>query len=217
VHRIEDELGAVDVLVNNAGKSIRRSVANSVDRFHDFQRTMQVNYFAPVALVLAALPGMRERRSGHIVNISSISVQAKVGRFAAYAASKAALDAFGSALSAEVAHEGITVTTVHMPLVRTAMTAPTTIYGSLPLLDAYSASSLVLRALLTKQPEVSTRLGEVATMVDAVSPGLRQVLMSVAHRLMPEGGGNGGAAPSGDGHVDVRSLALQEMMRSVHI
>jgi len=217
VHGIEAELGPVDVLVNNAGKSIRRSVANSVDRFHDFERTMRINYFAPVALVLAALPGMRERRSGHIVNISSISVQAKVGRFAAYAASKAALDAFGSALSAEVAHEGITVTTVHMPLVRTAMTAPTSIYGSLPLLDAYSASSLVLRALLTRQPEVSTRLGQVATMVDAVSPGLRQLLMSVAHRLMPEGGG---AAPSADGArpaVDPRTRALQEMMSTVHI
>jgi len=216
VHRIEAEHGRIDVLVNNAGKSIRRSVANSVDRFHDFQRTMQINYFAPVALVLAALPGMRARHGGHIVNISSISVQAKVGRFAAYAASKAALDAFGSALSAEVAHEGITVTTVHMPLVRTAMTAPTSIYGSLPLLDAYSASSLVLRALLTRRPEVSTRLGQVATMVDAISPGLRQLLMSVAHRLMPEGGGV--PAPAGaDGHADLRGLMLQEMMRTVHI
>ncbi len=214
VHRIEADLGGVDVLVNNAGKSIRRSVSASVDRLHDFERTMAVNYFAPVALVLAALPAMRQRGSGHVVNISSIAVQAHVGRFAAYAASKAALDAFGSAVAAEVARDGVTVTTVHMPLVRTAMTAPTPVYDSLPLLDVHAASSLVLRALLTRQPEVSTRLGQVATMVDAAAPGLRQLLMSVAHGVMPEGGESG--APAGGGAA-LRGVALQEMLRAVHI
>jgi len=220
VHQIESDLGGIDVLVNNAGKSIRRSVAASVDRFHDFERTMRVNYFAPVALVLAALPLMRERRSGHIVNISSIAVQAHVGRFAAYAASKAALDAFGTALAAEVAGDGITVTTVHMPLVRTAMTAPTSVYSSLPLLDAHSASSLVLRALLTRQPEVSTPLGQVATMVDAAAPGLRQLLMSVAHGVMPESGGVSTDDAGSDGAAaatSLRGLALQEVLRAVHI
>jgi len=221
IRRVESDLGGIDVLVNNAGKSIRRSVAASVDRLHDFQRTMQINYFAPVALVLAALPGMRERGSGHIVNISSIAVQAHVGRFAAYAASKAALDAFGSALAAEVARDGVTVTTVHMPLVRTAMTAPTSVYSSLPLLDVHSASSLVLRALLTRQPEVSTRLGQVATLVDAAAPGLRQLLMSVAHGVMPEGGeappADGAAGPDGTAAAALRGAALQEMLRAVHI
>jgi NAD(P)-dependent dehydrogenase (short-subunit alcohol dehydrogenase family) len=223
VHRIEAELGGIDVLVNNAGKSIRRSVAASVDRFHDYERTMRINYFAPVALVLAALPQMRARGCGHVVNISSIAVQAHVGRFSAYAASKAALDAFGSSLAAEVARDGVTVTTVHMPLVRTAMTAPTSVYSSLPLLDARSASSLVLRALLTRQPEVSTPLGQVATMVDAVAPGLRQLLMSVAHGIMPEGGAVEQPGPTGSDGTSasaaraMRGLALQEMMRTVHI
>ena len=85
---------AVDVLVNNAGRSIRRSIALSYDRFHDFERTIQLNYLGTIKLIMGLLPHMRERKSGHVVNVSSIGVQTNPPRFSAYVASKAALDAW---------------------------------------------------------------------------------------------------------------------------
>src|ERR1700722_19661254 len=118
----------VDMLVNNAGRSIRRSIALSYDRFHDFERTMQLNYFGAVKLIIGLLPHMRERGSGHIVNISSIGVQATPPRFSAYVASKAALDAFTRVVASEVIGDGVTFTTIHMPLVRTPMIARSTVY-----------------------------------------------------------------------------------------
>ena len=114
----------VDMLVNNAGRSIRRSIALSYDRFHDFERTMQLNYFGAVKLIIGLLPHMRERGSGHIVNVSSIGVQTNPPRFSAYVASKAALDAFTRVVASEVIGDGVTFTTIHMPLVRTPMIAP---------------------------------------------------------------------------------------------
>ena len=123
---------AVDVLVNNAGKSIRRSVDRAYDRFHDYQRTMQLNYFAAVKLILDLLPTMRERNSGHIVNISTIGLQMNTPRFSAYVASKAALDAFSRSIGPEVIDDGVHITTVYMPLVRTPMIAPTKIYDRFP-------------------------------------------------------------------------------------
>jgi short-subunit dehydrogenase len=122
----------VDILVNNAGKSIRRSVDRSYDRFHDYQRTMALNYFAPVKLMLDLLPVMRERGSGHIINVSTIGLQINTPRFAAYLASKAALDAFSRSIGPEVIGDGVHITTVYMPLVRTPMIAPTKIYDRLP-------------------------------------------------------------------------------------
>ena len=94
--------GHVDILVNNAGRSIRRSVALSYDRFHDYERTIQLNYFGALRLILALLPTMRARKSGHIINISSIGTQTNPPRFSAYVASKAALDAFSRVIASEV-------------------------------------------------------------------------------------------------------------------
>ena len=111
--------------MNNAGRSIRRSIALSYDRFHDFERTMQLNYFGAVKLIIGLMGHMRERGVGHIVNISSIGVQTNPPRFSAYVASKAALDAFTRVVSSEVIGDGVTFTTIHMPLVRTPMIAPT--------------------------------------------------------------------------------------------
>ncbi len=124
----------VDMLVNNAGRSIRRSIALSYDRFHDFERTMQLNYFGAVKLIIGLLPHMRERGSGHIVNVSSIGVQTNPPRFSAYVASKAALDAFSRVVASEVIGDGVTFTTIHMPLVRTPMIAPTKMYDAFPTL-----------------------------------------------------------------------------------
>ncbi len=127
-----DAHGHVDILINNAGKSIRRSVDRSYDRFHDYQRTMALNYFAPVKLILDLLPVMRQRGSGHIINISTIGLQVNTPRFAAYLASKAALDAFSRSIGPEIIGDGVHVTTVYMPLVRTPMIAPTKAYDRLP-------------------------------------------------------------------------------------
>ena len=122
----------VDVLVNNAGRSIRRSVKDSLDRFHDYQRTMQLNYFAAVRLTQKFLPGMLAQRSGQIVNISSLSVQMATPRFAAYVASKSALEGFSRCLAIEMVGKGVAVTLISYPLVKTAMTAPTAIYRYVP-------------------------------------------------------------------------------------
>jgi NAD(P)-dependent dehydrogenase (short-subunit alcohol dehydrogenase family) len=132
INMVLAEHGGVDVLINNAGRSIRRSVAASYDRFHDFQRTMQLNYFGAVKLILAVLPGMRERKRGHIINISSIGTQAYPPRFSAYVASKSALAAFARCLGPEVVDDGVAVTNIHMPLVRTPMIAPTGMYKNFP-------------------------------------------------------------------------------------
>ncbi|NCO20312.1 MAG: SDR family NAD(P)-dependent oxidoreductase, partial [Gammaproteobacteria bacterium] len=123
--KVLKEHGAVDVLVNNAGRSIRRSIALSYDRFHDFERTMQLNYFGSLKMILGLLPTMAERRSGHIINISSIGVLTNAPRFSAYVASKAALDSFSRCAAAEFNDAGVTFTTINMPLVRTPMIAPT--------------------------------------------------------------------------------------------
>ena len=132
------DLGGVDVLINNAGRSIRRSLALSYDRIHDYQRTMQLNYLGAVQLILKFIPGMRERGYGHIVNVSSVGVQTRAPRFGAYIASKAALDSLCDALQAEVVTDDVKFTTVHMALVRTPMIGPTTMYDKFPALDAGS-------------------------------------------------------------------------------
>src|SRR5579859_324514 len=146
-NEVLEQHGHVDVLINNAGKSIRRSVNRSYDRFHNYQRTMQLNYFAPVKLILVLLPVMRERGAGHIVNISTIGLQMNTPRFAAYLASKAALDAFSRSIGPEIIGDGVHVTTVYMPLVRTPMIAPTKIYDRLPTLNPDQAAEMIVEAL----------------------------------------------------------------------
>lgn len=177
---------AVDMVVNNAGRSIRRSVALSYDRFHDFERTMALNYFAPVRLTLALLPHMRARRFGHIVNVSSIGVQANPPRFSAYVASKAALDAFSRVVSSEVVGDGVTFTTIHMPLVRTPMIAPTRIYRRFPTLTPEQAADMVVRGLVEQPKHVGTRLGTVAVVTYALAPRVVDAVMHTAYHLFPE-------------------------------
>ncbi|MDT4934997.1 MAG: hypothetical protein QOK11_2889, partial [Pseudonocardiales bacterium] len=158
-----DEHGRVDVLVNNAGRSIRRSITLSYDRFHDFERTMQLNYFGAVRLILSLLPVMRQpsrdgRKGGHIINISSIGVQTNTPRFSAYVASKAALDAFSRCIASEVIDDGVHLTTIHMPLVRTPMIAPTKIYNNVPTLAPEEAADMIAQACVYKPVRIATRL-----------------------------------------------------------
>lgn len=180
------DVEGVDMLVNNAGRSIRRSVKLSYRRFHDYERTMALNYFAPVRLILALLPHMSARGFGHIVNVSSIGVQANPPRFSAYVASKAALDAFSRVAATETFGDHITFTTVHMPLVRTPMISPTKLYDSFPTLTPEQAAEMVVRALETRPKHVGTRLGTVAEVSYALAPRVVDVVLHAAYRVFPD-------------------------------
>ncbi|MCW2605375.1 MAG: short chain dehydrogenase [Frankiales bacterium] len=185
--------GAVDMLVNNAGRSIRRSIKLSYDRFHDFERTMQLNYYGPVRLVLALLPSMTERRFGHVVNISSIGVQTGPPRFSAYVASKAALDAFSRVVSSELVTDGVSFTTIHMPLVRTPMIAPTKIYDAFPTLSPTEAADMVVRALEEQPKHIGTRLGTTGAVAHALAPKLVDALLHTAYHVFPDSVAAGGS------------------------
>jgi short-subunit dehydrogenase len=190
IDRMADEVlrdhGKVDILVNNAGKSIRRSVDRSYDRFHDYQRTMQLNYFAPVKLILDLLPVMREQGFGHIVNISSIGLQVNTPRFAAYLASKAALDAFSRSIGPEVIGDGVHLTTVYMPLVKTPMIAPTKIYDRIPTLSPEKAAEMVTDAIRKRPKRTGTTLGNIGQLTYAIAPGAQDLIVNRAYQLFPE-------------------------------
>ncbi len=142
------DLGGINVLVNNAGRSIRRSIQHSYDRFHDFERTMQLNYFGSLRLIMRCLPHMTKAREGQFVNISSIGVLSNAPRFSAYVASKAALDAFSRCASTEFSDTGVSFTTINMPLVRTPMIAPTKIYDHVPTISPEEAADMVKQAVI---------------------------------------------------------------------
>ncbi len=218
VRTVLAEHGRIDVLVNNAGRSIRRAVLHSLDRFHDFERTMQLNYFGAIACIMEAIPGMRERGRGHVINISSIGAQTFPPRFAAYVASKAALDAFSRCLAPEVAADGVAITEIHMPLVRTPMIAPTSIYRNFPTISPDEAADMVVQSMLSRPPEVSTRLGKAGQVTNAVSPGLAQLLMSAAYAVLPDSAprkdGEGRAEPA---TVSPEAWALGRLMRGIHL
>ncbi len=181
--------GSVDVLVNNAGKSIRRSVSRAYDRFHDYQRTMQLNYFASVKLILDLLPVMREQGSGHIINISTIGLQTNTPRFSAYLASKAALDAFSRSIGPEVIGDGVHITTVYMPLVKTPMIAPTKIYDRFPTLTPEEAAAMITDAIRKRPKRVATTLGNIGQLGYAIAPGAQDLVVNRAYKLFPEGDG----------------------------
>ncbi|WP_180175649.1 SDR family NAD(P)-dependent oxidoreductase [Acinetobacter sp. YH12025] len=183
--RILASVDHIDILINNAGRSIRRAVHESTDRFHDFERTMQLNYFGAVRLVMNLLPKMMIRREGHIINISSIGVLANATRFSAYVASKAALDAFSRCLSAEVHSHNISITSVYMPLVRTPMIAPTKIYKYVPTLSPEQATDLIAYAIVKRPKKVATNLGRLASITYSIAPDINNKLMSIGYNLFP--------------------------------
>lgn len=175
----------IDILINNAGRSIRRAVHESIDRFHDFERTMQLNYFGAVRLVLNILPHMINRKGGQIINISSIGVLANATRFSAYVASKAALDAFSRCLSAEVHSHKISITSIYMPLVRTPMIAPTKIYNYVPTLSPDQAADLIAYAVVKRPKRIATNLGRLASVTYSLVPEVNNLLMSIGFNLFP--------------------------------
>src|SRR3546814_817601 len=185
VKKVLDEHGHVDVLINNAGRSIRRSIEASYDRFHDFERTMQLNYFGSIRLIMGFMPTMTHRRKGHIINISSIGVLANSPRFSAYVASKAALDAFSRCAQGELSGKGISFTTINMPLVKTPMIAPTKMYDSVPTLTPDEAADLLVKAIIERPTRIATRLGISAALINAVAPKTIEVEIGRANVCNP--------------------------------
>jgi len=174
--------GDVDVLVNNAGHSIRRSIALSYDRFHDFKRTIDVNYLGPVRLVLGVLPGMRERRHGHILNVSSLGVLFSAPRFSAYIASKSAFESFLRCIAPEIRCDGVAVTNVYMPLVHTPMVEATRVYRLLPGLTAEEAAERICRAVLERPSRVAPPLGLMGRLLADAAPGPFDGLLRLTYR-----------------------------------
>jgi short-subunit dehydrogenase len=214
--RVEADLGQVDILVNNAGKSIRRSLELSYDRMHDYQRTMQLNYFAPVQLMLALLPGMRERRFGTIVNVSSIGVLTRVPRFGAYIASKAALDILCDAWQAETHSEDVRFCTVHMSLVRTPMIEATTIYQRFPVLTPDQAAEVLCEAIVRRPRRVSPPFGQFAAFADAMSPSIMDRVRNQGFQLFEDSAAARGEKDGKPAEVSAPARAFAEVTRGVH-
>jgi short-subunit dehydrogenase len=224
-----EEHGRVDVLVNNAGRSIRRSLKASYDRFHDYERTMQLNYFGALRLILSLVPGMRERRSGHIINVSSIGVQTNTPRFSAYVASKAALDAFARVVAPEMIGDNVHITTIYMPLVRTPMIAPTNIYDAFPTLTPDEAAQMITDAMIDKPKRLATKLGTFGQILYAVSPKVVDQVMNTAYNIFPDSkaakgekkkelaaGDGDGAEKKKDSEMSTEAIAMAYLMRGVH-
>jgi NAD(P)-dependent dehydrogenase (short-subunit alcohol dehydrogenase family) len=215
VEEILAEHGRVDVLVNNAGRSIRRSIKNSYDRFHDFQRTMQLNYFGALKLILGFLPGMRERKGGHIINVSSIGAQTNTPRFSAYVASKSALDAFSRSIGSEIIEDHVHITTVYMPLVRTPMIAPTGIYDAFPTASPEEAADMITRAMIYRPKKIATRLGTFGEVLYTIAPKSVDVILNTAFKLFPESSAAKGEKKE-DQPVSTEGVAFAHLMRGVH-
>ena len=207
----------VDVLVNNAGRSIRRSATDAEDRFHDYERTMALNYFGAARLTMALLGQMRERGGGHVVNVSTIGVQINPPRFSAYVASKAALDAFTRVVSSEVIGDGITFTTIHMPLVRTPMIEPTKLYDDFPAISSQEAAEMICEAIRSKPKEIGTRLGTVGEVAYALAPKVVDQLLHAAYRFFPDSSSTGEQdETAAEKRASAQQIALANLLRGVH-
>jgi NAD(P)-dependent dehydrogenase (short-subunit alcohol dehydrogenase family) len=217
VARVLKDHGGCDYLINNAGRSIRRGVVNSFDRFHDFERTMQLNYFGALRLIFGFLPAMLAQKRGHIINISSIGVLSNAPRFSAYVASKSALDSFAACAASEFFDKGVSFTTINMPLVRTPMIAPTKIYDNVPTLSPEQAADLVVEAIVYKPVRIATRLGIFGAVSHAVAPKLTQILLNTAFNMFPDTaaalGKKEGEAPA---QLTPEQMAFAQLTQGIH-
>ncbi len=212
---LNDTLGGVDFLINSAGRSIRRAIETSYDRFHDFERTMQLNCFGCIRVTMGVLPGMVAKKKGHVVNISSIGVLTNAPRFSAYVASKAALDAWTRCASSEFADVGVTFTTINMPLVRTPMIAPTKIYANVPTLSPEEAADMIAQACVEKPVRIATRLGVFGEVPHAFVPRVAQIVSNTTFRMFPDSSAASGDK-SGKPKLSAEAVAMQQMMRGIH-
>lgn len=198
-HTVKDILGRfghVDYLVNNAGRSIRRSVSASTDRLHDYERVMAVNYFGAVRMVLALLPHWRERRFGHVVNVSSAGVQANSPKYSAYVPTKAALDAFADVVGTETLSDHVTFTNIHMPLVKTPMIAPSRQLNPMPAITAEHAAAMVVRGLVDKPARIDTPVGTLADLGTYVVPKLSRRILHQLYLGYPDSPAARGESPA---------------------
>ena len=221
IERMAEEVlgyhGHVDILVNNAGRSIRRSVALSYDRFHDYERTIQLNYLGALRLILALLPTMRARKSGHIINISSIGTQTNPPRFSAYVASKAALDAFARVIASEVKDDKVHLTTINMPLVRTPMIAPTRMYDMFPAITPEEAAEMIAKAMVGKPKKVATKLGNFGELLYAIAPKASDSILNTAYKLFPDSqAAKGSKEEAPDKAPSTEAVAFAHLMKGVH-
>jgi NAD(P)-dependent dehydrogenase (short-subunit alcohol dehydrogenase family) len=208
--------GHVDVLVNNAGRSIRRSVNLSYDRFHDYERTMQVNYFGALRLIMGFLPSMSARKRGHIVNILSIGVQVNQPRFSAYVASKAALGAFSRCAGPEFHHRNISFTNIYMPLVRTPMIAPTKMYDNIPTLSPDDAANMIVKGIIEKPKRIATRLGTMGELMWAAAPDVTNILFNTTYRLFPDSAAARGEKGKESDAPSTEAVALAALTQGLH-
>jgi short-subunit dehydrogenase/thioester reductase-like protein len=214
--QLSEDFQHIDFVVNNAGRSIRRSLRLSEDRFHDFERTMQLNYFGAIRLVMGLLPKMREQKSGHVVNVSSIGVLTSPPRFSAYVASKAALDAWSNVVSSELISDGVSFTSIHMPLVRTPMIAPTKMYDRFPAITPAQAASKVIKALVERPHEINTKTGNLGSLAHTLAPHVAFRVLHVAYQVFPDStAARGDSADARSERVSVQK-ALARAFRGVH-
>ncbi|GAC1434421.1 MAG: SDR family oxidoreductase [Solirubrobacteraceae bacterium] len=215
VERVLADHPSIDFLVNNAGRSIRRSMSLSHDRFHDYERTMQLNYFGTIKLIMEVVQHMKEQRSGHIVNVSSIGAQTNPPRFSAYVASKAALDAFTRVVSSEVIGDGISFTTIHMPLVRTPMIAPTKMYDSFPTITPDEAADMICEAMRSKPKVINTRLGTFGEVSYTLMPKAVDQILHMAYKVFPDSAAARGEKDPNE-KASMEQLAMANLMKGVH-
>lgn len=178
--------GCVDILINNAARSIRRSIKFSFERFHDYERTMQLNYFGAIRMAMNVLPGMLERGDGHIINVSTMGVQANPARFSAYLGSKWALEGWSWVAANEFAHTGVTVSTINYPLVRTPMIAPTKLYDYVPAMSAEEAVQWMMDVIITRNKRKLGPLGMFALGMYYAFPKTTESVVNAAYQTVLE-------------------------------
>lgn len=182
---VEKRLGGVDILINNAGRSIRRPLAESLERWHDVERTITLNYYAPLRLIRGLAPGMLERGDGHVINVSTWGVLSEASPlFAVYNASKAALSAVSRVVETEWGPKGVHSTTLYYPLVATPMIAPTKAYEGMPALTSEEAAEWMLTAARTRPVRIAPRMAIAAKALDTFGPRLVNTLMQ-RQRIQP--------------------------------
>lgn len=186
VEEVLAEHGHVDMLVNNAGRSIRRSLENSYERMHDFERSMAINYFAPVRLMLGLLPQMRAQRFGHVVNVVTWGVQMKAPKFTAYIASKTALDSFSRIAGRETYRDNVTFTNLRLSLVKTDMIAATDAYRRMPARTPQQAAAVVVRALEDRPVTISTVAGRLGEVLNLVAPRISDAAYAALQARMSD-------------------------------
>ncbi len=182
----QQDHGHVDILINNAGRSIRRSIKFTYDRFHDYERTLQLNYLASIRMAMNLLPGMEARNEGHIINVSTVGVQANPARFSAYLGSKWALEGWTWVAANEFAHTGVRFSSLNYPLVRTPMIAPTKIYQYMPVMSPETAVKWMLDVIVTQNKRKLGVFGKGALAMYYLLPKTSESIVNVSYQSVYE-------------------------------